>query len=120
MQRKLNAITERQRKFLHRIRISSRKWPQHLWIGASAVQEVKSNSHIVPYMLREIQSGREMQLYCGAAVFFLSPGSLFDFITMIRYTISKSSSSGGIKMESLEPKKLALLRIWQILKQYSD
>ena len=23
-------------------------------------------------------------------------------------------------MESLEPKKLALLRIWQILKQYSD
>lgn len=39
---------------------------------------------------------------------------------MIRYTISKSSSSGGIKMESLEPKKLALLRIWQILKQYSD
>lgn len=36
---------------------------------APDIQEVKNNSHVVPYMLREIQSGREMQLYYGVAVF---------------------------------------------------
>ncbi len=31
-----------------------------------------------------------------------------------------SKSLGGVFMDSMESKKLALIRIWQILRQYSD
>src|SRR5699024_12427877 len=38
--------------------------------------------------------------------------TLFPYTTLFR--------SGAEPMESFEPKKLALIRIWQILKEYSD
>ena len=34
--------------------------------------------------------------------------------------IIRNCQEGVCTMESFEPKKLALIRIWQILKEYSD